>query len=109
VQALDIIAVLLLVSFAATQLTPFMRERVRRWYQISFLSPRPGELGVLVDPPYSDIEALIFKVSRTMFPDNRIPFGEIVMVLEVDGDVALVVWGDCLARVPRRWLRRVKT
>ena len=99
-------AVMSTLAIAGATTSPMIKDRVRKWYQISFLSPRVGELAQLIDPSPADIEALLFKVSRTMFPEYRVPFGEIVMVVEVDGDTATVVWGDCLARLPRRWLRR---
>jgi len=95
-----------LVIWACT--SPMLRDRARRWYQIKWLSPREGELAVLTEPQFEDIEALMFKVSRTMFPADRVPFNEIVVVIGVDGDTATVVWGGQVARLPRRWLRRPK-
>ncbi len=92
----------------STQQAPMLRDRMRRWYQIKCLSPREGELAILIEPPFEDVEALIFRVSRTMFPANRVPLNEIVVVIGIDGDTATVVWNGQVARLPRRWLRRLK-
>ena len=87
---------------------PALRDRARRWYQISWLSPGAGEIGILIEPPFEDIEALLFKMSRTMFPEARVPYGSVVLVIETDGTSARVVWGHQIAVLPRRWLRRPK-
>ena len=87
---------------------PNLRDRIRRWYQIMWLSPRAGEIGILVEPPFDDVEALLFKMSRTMFPEARVPYGSVVLVIETDGTSARVVWRDQIAVLPRRWLRRPK-
>jgi hypothetical protein len=87
---------------------PNLRDRIRRWYQIRRLSPRAGEIGILVEPPFEDIEALLFKMSRTMFPEARVPYGSVVFVIETDSSSARVLWGDQIAVLPRRWLRRPK-
>lgn len=84
------------------------QDRARRRYQIRRLSPGAGEIGILVDPPFEDVEALLFKMSRTMFPEARVPFGSVVLIIETDGDSARVVWEDQIAVLPRRWLRRLK-
>ena len=88
---------------------PFsLSARLRRWHQLMWLSPGEGELGVLVEPPFEDVEALIFKMSRTMFPAARVPYGAIVLVIDIDGSSASVIWDDQIAVLPRRWLRRPK-
>lgn len=87
---------------------PTLRDRIRRWYQIRRLSPRAGELGILIEPPFEDIDALIFKMSRTMFPAARVPYDSVVLVIDNDGDSAWVLWEDQIAVLPRRWLRRLK-
>ena len=109
----DLMAILTAVSVTVALIvgiwtSPMLRDRARRWYQIRWLSPRVGEIAVLEEPPFEDVEALLFKVSRTMFPADRVPFNEIVVVIGVDGDTAMVVWGGQVARLPRRWLRRPK-
>jgi hypothetical protein len=101
-------ALLTLALFLLANSSPMMEDRFRRWYQITFLSPRVGELAVLEEPSFEDCEALIFRMSRTMFPADRVPFGEIVVIIGIDGGTAVVVWGDQVARLPRRWLRRPK-
>lgn len=105
ISAIISVVVTLVVSI---QQAPMLRDRMRRWYQIKWLSPREGELAILVEPPFEDIEALIFRVSRTMFPANRVPINEIVVVIGIDGDTATVVWNGHVALLPRRWLRRPK-
>lgn len=87
---------------------PTLRDRARRWYQIRWLSPRAGEIGILIEPPFEDIEALLFKMSRTMFPEARVPYGSVVFVIEADGNSAQVLWEGQIAVLPRRWLRRPK-
>jgi hypothetical protein len=87
---------------------PTLRDRIRRWYQILWLSPRTGELGILIEPPFEDIEALVFRTSRVMFPEARVPYDAVVLVIDVDGSSARVLWDDKVAVLPRRWLRRLK-
>ncbi len=109
----DLMAILTAASVTVSLIigvwtSPMLRDRIRRWYQIRWLSPRVGEIAVLTEPSFEDVEALLFRVSRTMFPADRVPFNEIVVVIGVDGDTATVVWGGHVARLPRRWLRRPK-
>ena len=106
IVATSIIIAMSSVIFANQPFT--LSGRLRRWYQIRWLSPDAGELGVLVEPPFEDVEALIFKMSRTMVPAARVPYGAVVLVIDVDGSSASVIWEDQIAVLPRRWLRRPK-
>ena len=105
ISAIISVVVALVVSI---QQAPMLRDRIRRWYQIKWLSPREGELAILIEPPFEDVEALIFRVSRTMFPASRVPINEIMVIIGIDGDTATVVWNGHVALLPRRWLRRPK-
>ena len=105
ISAIISVVVALVVSI---QQAPALRDRIRRWYQIKWLSPREGELAILVEPPFNDVEALVFRMSRTMFPEARVPYDSVVLVIDTDGDSAWVLWDDQIAVLPRRWLRRLK-
>jgi hypothetical protein len=102
-----IVSTVVTVAVAITGM-PVLKDRIRRRYQIMCLSPRAGELGVLIEPSFEDIEALVFRMSRTMFPAARVPYDSVVLVVENDGDTAQVLWENQIAVLPRRWLRRLK-
>lgn len=99
---LTVIAVSAIVSMFA----PMTADRIVKWWQIIFMCPRAGELAQFIEPSPSGMEGLAYTISRMMFPDNRVPFGALVVVVEHEGDHAVVLWDGKLARLPRRWLRK---
>ena len=70
------------------------------------MCPKVGELAQFIEPSPSGMEGLAYTISRIMFPNDRVPFGALVVVVEHEGDHAVVLWDGNLARLPRRWLRK---
>jgi len=99
---LTVITVSAIVSMSA----PMTTDRIVKWWQIIFMCPRVGELAQFIEPSPHGMEGLAYTISRIMFPNDRVPFDSLVVVVEYEGDKAVVLWEGSLARLPRRWLRK---
>ena len=94
------------VSAIVSMFAPMTTDRITKWCQIAFMCPRAGELAQFIEPSPSGMEGLAYTISRIMFPKDRVPFNALVVIVEHEGDHAVVLWDGSLARLPRRWLRK---
>ena len=94
------------VSAIVSMFAPMTTDRIAKWWQIVFMCPRAGELAQFIEPSPSGMEGLAYTISRIMFPKDRVPFNALVVIVEHEGDHAVVLWDGNLARLPRRWLRK---
>lgn len=94
------------VSAIVSMLAPMTTDRIVKWWQIIFMCPKEGELARFIEPSPRGMEGLAYTISRMMFPEDRVPFGSLVVLVEYEGDHAVVLWDGKLARLPRRWLRK---
>ena len=92
------------VSAIVSMFAPMTTDRITKWCQIAFMCPRAGELAQFIEPSPSGMEGLAYTISRIMFPKDRVPFNALVVIVEHEGDHAVVLWDGSLARLPRRWL-----
>ncbi len=103
------LAMLITIAMIPVSLFPHTTDKFRKWHQITFLSPKVGELGYLVSPTGVATEAILFHVNRYLHPAPRgnPPIGAHVLVIDIEGPDAVCMLNDQIVRLPRRWLRKI--
>lgn len=87
---------------------PYASDAFKKWFQVKFMCPTPGDLGIFVQP--SGPEAIILMARKVILQQqDEVPVNSIVLVVSyANEEEAVCNWNNKIAVLPRRWIRKIK-